>query len=197
MSPIEPPQAYIPPDNIVPRGDELLHPRRPAMPCEPTRLKSCRYSHGALFDLVITNKVCPSEEIDERRLQSFVELVSNNILLSRSPGRIFNLRLRERLASAPSLASPLRWCENALVSFKGSLSSQACVPYPLSMSKYHLLLLHRCYRAWLGCGMIVQLQHDDVEMVVPFGSISKGITTSLQRDIWTLGHFHLYLSVKP
>src|SRR5277367_1184597 len=87
MSPIEPPQAYIPPDNIVPRGDELLHPRRPARPCEPTRLKSRRYSRGALFDLVITNKVCPSEEIDERRLQSFVELVSNNILLSRSPGK--------------------------------------------------------------------------------------------------------------
>src|SRR5271170_6086672 len=113
--------------------------------------------------------------------------------------------LRRMLAEAPALTAPLKWTEPALSEFK-YVKDQMRSPCTLSVFNIKALVIlytDACDEG-LGC-MVVQLQDDGLETVVAFGSSSLSKAQKryhITRKeaiafIWSLGHFHLYLSVKP
>lgn len=99
----------------------------------------------------------------------------------------------------------LKWSEKALQEFKyiKDMMRSPCILSVMNFNAVCILYTDACDEGG-GC-MIVQLQEDEAETVVAFGSTSF---TKAQKCyhitrkealafIWALGHFHLYLSAKP
>jgi hypothetical protein len=108
------------------------------------------------------------------------------------------------ISKAPTLTTPLQWTETALAQYQ-YVKNQMRSPSTLAIFDFvatAILYTDACDEG-LGC-MIVQIQDDGVETVVAFGSCSlskaqKRYHISRKEAlafIWSLGHFHLYLSVK-
>jgi RNase H-like domain found in reverse transcriptase/Integrase zinc binding domain/Integrase core domain/Reverse transcriptase (RNA-dependent DNA polymerase) len=113
--------------------------------------------------------------------------------------------LRRMITNASSPSSKLVWKDSALQQFK-YIKDQMRQPCTLAVynPKAVVILYTDACAEGLGC-ILVQLQQDGTEVVVAFGSSSLSKAqeryhiTRLEAlaFIWTLGHFHLYLSAKP
>jgi hypothetical protein len=113
--------------------------------------------------------------------------------------------LRKMITDATSTSSTLKWTEAGLEQFK-YIKDQMRQPCTLAVynPKAVVILYTDACAEGLGC-MLVQLQEDGSEVVVAFGSASLSKAqkqyhiTRLEAlaFIWTLGHFHLYLSARP
>jgi hypothetical protein len=113
--------------------------------------------------------------------------------------------LRRMAAEAPSTTSILNWSPEGLQQFN-YIKEQMRQPCTLAVynPKAVIILYTDACADGLGC-ILVQLQEDNKEVVVAFGSSSLSKAqkqyhiTRLEAlaFIWTLGYFHLYLSAKP
>lgn len=109
------------------------------------------------------------------------------------------------ITEATSPSAMLKWTETGLQQFR---YIKEHMPRPCTLAVYnpkaYIILYTDACAEGLGC-VLIQLQEDGTEVVVAFGSSSlskaqkKYYITRLEAlaFIWTLGHFHLYLSAKP
>ena len=101
--------------------------------------------------------------------------------------------------------SRLDWSPAAIAEFESAKSAiRNLATMPSHNPAKHCILYTDACEDGIGC-MILQLQDDNTECVIAFGS--KAFTPAQKRYhitrqealafIWTLGHFHAYLSAKP
>lgn len=113
--------------------------------------------------------------------------------------------LRKMITTASSPNALLKWTESGLQQFQ-YIKDQMRKPCTLAVynPKANVILYTDACAEGLGC-ILVQIQNDGQEVIIAFGSSS--LSKAQQRYhitrlealafIWTLGHFHLYLSAKP